>query len=523
MALRGALIAVMSGLWAAVVTLAHPVAAEPRIALVIANQAYTQPGAKLTNTHRDGDLVKAALEKVGFTVWVERDTANSGALEAAIGAHVERLAKAGPDAVGFLYYSGHGAADRPDGANYLIPTQVPLTHVAQLPLMGVRLDKITATLAGAAKMSFVVFDACRNVALQRDAKDFGFKGFAPIREQRGLLVAYATEAGNVAVDQSVYAKALAEEIVKPGLEAGQVFRSVTRRVEAATDAKQSPEFLDKRRFDFQFAAAAPVVSLLAPTPPPVPFPARPAVVAGPQPGETFRDCPTCPEMVVVPAGSFRMGSDDGPSDEKPVRTVTIRQPFAVGKYEVTFAEWDLCVAGKGCNQNPETNWGRGQQPVMRVSWNDAKEYVAWLSKTTGQPYRLLSEAEWEYAARAGTTTKYAFGDTITTKQAQFSEGSWGSAKQTIEVGSFSPNGFGLHDMHGNLWEWVEDCWIDSYKGAPSDASARTTACSDDGRRVLRGGSWDFHPEILRSAYRSRNSSGLRVDSLGFRVARSVSR
>ena len=164
-------------------------AAETRIALVIANQAYTQAGARLTNTHRDGDLVKAALEKVGFKVWVERDTASEGALLKAIGGHVQRLAEAGPDAVGFLYYSGHGAADRSNGENYLIPTEAPLTHVSQLPLMAVRLEKITSTLAGTGRISFVVFDACRNVALQREGKDIGIKGFAPIREQNGLLVA----------------------------------------------------------------------------------------------------------------------------------------------------------------------------------------------------------------------------------------------------------------------------------------------------------------------------------------------
>ena len=229
--------------------------AERRLALVIANQAYTQAGARLTNTHRDGDLVKSALEKVGFKVWVVRDTANEGAMRKAIGDHVERLARAGPEAVGFLYYSGHGAADRPDGANYLIPTEAPLTHASQLPLMGVRLDSITTTLANAGKINFVVFDACRNVPLQRADKDLTFKGFAPVREQRGLLVAYATEPGSVAVDQSIYATALAEEIAKPGLEASQAFRAVTRRVLKDTGDKQSPEYLDKRLFDFHFAAA----------------------------------------------------------------------------------------------------------------------------------------------------------------------------------------------------------------------------------------------------------------------------
>ena len=231
-----------------------PALAESRIALVITNQAYAQPGARLTATHRDGDLVKAALEKVGFRVFVVRDTRNEGELLRAIGEHVERLAQAGPDAVGFLYYSGHGAADRPDGANYLIPTEVPLATAAQLDLMAVRLDKITSALSKVGRMSFIVFDACRNVALQRGLRDATFKGFAPVREQNGLLLAFATDPGNVAVDESHYARALAEGIVQPGLEAAQVFRRVRQRVRDATGGRQAPEYVDKREHDFHFVA-----------------------------------------------------------------------------------------------------------------------------------------------------------------------------------------------------------------------------------------------------------------------------
>ena len=153
------------------------------------------------------------------------------------------------------------------------------------------------------------------------------------------------------------------------------------------------------------------------------------------------------------------------SNEGPQWWVTIARSFAVGKFEVTFAEWDACVSAGGCSHRPETEWGRGKQPVMRVSWDDTQQYVGWLSRHTGKTYRLLTEAEWEYAARAWTTTRYAFGDTISKSQAQFSEGTWGSAGKTVAVGSFRPNAFGLYDMHGNVWEWVQDCWNDSYNGA----------------------------------------------------------
>ena len=149
-----------------------------------------------------------------------------------------------------------------------------------------------------------------------------------------------------------------------------------------------------------------------------------------KPGESFRDCPNCPEMVAVPEGSFWMGTPAGEHRlgseyEQPQHRVTIKQPFAVGKFEVTFAEWDACVSEGGCKHKPETKWGRGRQPVMNVSWDDiTKEYLPWLRKKTGKEYRLLSEAEWEYAARAGTTTAYSTGQSITKKQAQFSEEAW---------------------------------------------------------------------------------------------------
>lgn len=251
------------------------------------------------------------------------------------------------------------------------------------------------------------------------------------------------------------------------------------------------------------------------------------------PGHVFRDCPDCPEMVVMPAGSFTMGSPEseaGRSDyEGPERTVTIAGPFAVGKFEVTFAEWEACVAAGGCTHKPDdSGFGRGRRPVIEVSWDDATQYVAWLSKTTGKTYRLLTEAEWEYAARAGTTTPFSTGGTITTDQANF-RGDYtygGSAEgafryETVDVGSFKPNAFGLHDMHGNVWEWMEDCWHDSYDGAPNDDSAWTTACTDEGKRLLRGGSWSDTPEDIRSAYRGWLSTGHRNNDLGFRVGRTL--
>ena len=229
------------------------------------------------------------------------------------------------------------------------------------------------------------------------------------------------------------------------------------------------------------------------------------------------------EMVVIPAGSFRMGCVSGVGchyNEKPVHQVTISQPLAVGKYEVTFAEWDACVSAGGCSHRPEDRWGRGRHPVIGVSWDDAQEYVGWLSQQTGASYRLLSESEWEYAARAGSGTACSWGNEIGSGRANCEScGSRWDNSQTAPVGSFTANGFGLHDMHGNTGEWVQDCWNESYNGAPSNGSAWQQG--DCSRRFLRGGSWGYEPWALRSAYRFGNSTGGRYDFLGFRVARTL--
>ena len=229
-------------------------------------------------------------------------------------------------------------------------------------------------------------------------------------------------------------------------------------------------------------------------------PHQEATVAGPAPavptyraGESFRDCERCPEMVVVPSGTFLMGSpladEARRQEEGPQHRVTLAYAFAVGKYEVTFDEWYACVEGGGCGSKPgDAGWGFGRQPAINVSWEEAQAYVAWLAKKTGKPYRLLSEAEWEYAARGGTATRYPWGDEPGMNRANFfgSGTSW-SGQRSAPVGSFEPNQFGLHDMIGNVFEWVQDCAHRTYDGAPSDGSAWESG--DCTTRVMRGGSF----------------------------------
>ena len=220
-------------------------------------------------------------------------------------------------------------------------------------------------------------------------------------------------------------------------------------------------------------------------------------------GDVFRDCEECPELVVVPAGRFRMGCVSGrdcQDDEQPVREVQVAS-FALGVHEVTFEEYDRFVQAT-CDRRPADRWGRGGQPVRNVSWEDAEAYAAWLSRETGESYRLPSESEWEYAARAGTTTRYSWGQDIGRNRANCRGcGSRWDGAGTAPAGSFAPNGWGLHDMHGNVWEWAEDCWHENYARAPRDGSAWTSG-ADCGRRVLRGGSWGSVPALLRSAIAS---------------------
>jgi formylglycine-generating enzyme required for sulfatase activity len=236
-------------------------------------------------------------------------------------------------------------------------------------------------------------------------------------------------------------------------------------------------------------------------------------------------------MVVVPAGSFTMGSppsEPGRQSGEEQVLVTISEPFAVGKFAITFDQWDACAAEGGCNgyKPDDLASGRGNRPVTDVNWDDARAYAAWLSRKTGKTYRLLSEAEREYVTRAGTVTAFWWGSSITPNQANY-DGNYtyaGGPKgeylgRSVPVDNFEANPWGLFSVHGNVWEWTEDCWKDSNQGNPGSGDARTTG--DCGRRVVRGGSWYSTPQDLRAAFRSRYTSGARYCNIGFRLARAL--
>jgi formylglycine-generating enzyme required for sulfatase activity len=671
--LRAAVILLFLGL------LPSQLCAEARIALLIGNQVYTSKVGVLRNPHEDVALVGAALKQLGFQVTILKD-AGYRDLDVAIKRFIVDVRSKGRGAISFFYYSGHGAANPDTQINYLIPVDVADPNDGNLWYQSFQQNELIDRLSKQAPNAthYVVFDACRNELNLSGpaAKAIGAeKGFVPVPQTPGLLIAYATAQGKTASDTGdaggPYAKALAAEILKPGIEAVTMFRNVQirvkedigqdpwlsfpalpsvylagrtmepatapapaqpvgaaevvrvcREVEAMTslsmlavlerqhagtpaadcisarigelrakaDADKAAEEVERKRAaaeaerqrlalldkqeEARKAAEAEaqriclnvggilnlevlgaLANLHKGSPAAVCIADRisllrkqdsnptkcrfvEALVGNEQrclkPKDAFRDCPDCPEIVVVAAGSFTMGSPpsepERSNNETQVR-VSIVAPFAVGRYAVTFDEWDACVSDGGCNGHrpSDQGWGRGKHPVVNVNWDDAKAYAAWLSQKTGKTYRLLSEAEREYVTRANTAMPFWWGLSITPKQANYDGsaepykggGSNGEyRKRTVSVDSFEPNAWGLYSVHGNVWEWTEDCWNELNNGNPGDGRARTTG--DCASRVIRGGSWFSAPQNLRSANRARIIAEVRLNHLGFRLARTLS-
>jgi formylglycine-generating enzyme required for sulfatase activity len=547
------------------VILSAPAAhAEKRAALVIGNAAYKN-AATLQTPRNDAQDVSAALRRLGFEVIVGIDLDESGMEEKEIA-----FARAARDAdVALVYYSGH--AMQFGGSNYLMPVDAVLHSYADLRHF-TRVNDIVDDLSQAKELRILVLDACRKNPLA-DELSRAMEltrgrpvdpGIAKMVAPTGMIISFATQPGHTTADgqgrNSPYTMAFLKNIEKPE-EIGAVFRHMTADVYKDTQGKQVPELSLSHIRDFYLkdrlkpdvgASSQPPSTQVAVVPPPLTPPANlcgsaPMTVSlssrSPhplsaddectlKPKDVFKECDKCPEMIVVPAGSFTMGS---PSDE-PGRQknedqvqVTIAKPFAVGRFAVTFDEWDQCVADGGCSgyRPPDEGNGRGRRPVINVSWSDAQKYVSWISSKTGKPYRLLSEAEREYVTRAGTTTPFWWGSDITTMEANYdgtyvyNGGSKGEyRKQTMPVDTFAPNPWGLYDVHGNVWEWTLDCCSDSNGGNPGDGSAR--GVGDCSCRVERGGAWFSIPESLRAASRIGMKSGSRGSGEGFRVARTLS-
>ncbi|MFN6952981.1 MAG: SUMF1/EgtB/PvdO family nonheme iron enzyme [Albidovulum sp.] len=561
--------------WLAITASAQAQGAD-RIALVVANEAYSGALTRLNRPHEDAVQIGGALQTAGFDVTSRHDQSRDGLLRE-VRALADRLRNAGPEAVGFFYYSGHGASARVGDRrrNYMIPVGTGIETPEDLVVEGVPLDDIIAILQRSnAKAIFIVFDACRSeLPWSRGGTDPD-KAFNAVSAGPDMFIAYSTAEGMSAPDDGAFAAALALQLVEPGLTHLEAFDAASRSVGRTRGVDRRPWYSNQIDEDVFFVPtglrgqSAALPSPAATLPPSAPADVRAAVAAKagrPVSERGFRDQlqdgTEGPEMVALPTGSFSMGSpvsEEGrDTNEGPMRTVTIGTQIAVMKYEVTVAEFRRFVEATGyaldrdCYadldgdgawaQTPEADWlntgftQQGAQPVVCVSRDDAKAYAAWLSQESGKPYRLLSEAEWEFAARAGTRTAFSFGEDGG-QGCDYMNGADLTAKQrfrgwttmrcadgyvyTSPVGSFRPNGFGLSDMHGNVWEWVEDCYEDSYlAGQRSDGLAYATSSCTHG--VGRGGSWDGGADFLRSAIRTRLPIHSRSNGLGFRLARVV--
>ncbi len=525
-----------------------------RFALLIGNSAYPDATTPLVQPAKNVRALAEELRRGGFEV-ESRENLGREEMQRVIDAFKQKIR---PGTAALVFFSGYGL--QVNRQSFMIPTNAQVWTENDIRRDGISIEGLLADLnTRGAIVKLLIVDASRRNPFERRFRQSP-AGLAPIDAPPGTLIMSAAAPGKVIEDEgenSIFIGEMVKEMRAPGLTAEEIFSRTRIGVSRVSNGEQVPWVSSSLVDEFYFvqpsgrpAAPPPLADPRPParpqpeprvTPqPPQPQPARPAQTPPPAPepqrqaatppradaprtgvkaGDVFRDCRECPELVVVPAGDFDMGSNDF-DFEKPVHKVTISKAFAIGRREVTFEEWDQCVAAGSCRHRPDDRGqGRGERPVIDVSWRDATAYVSWLSQKTGQKYRLPSEAEWEYAARGGTKTAFWWGRDIGARFANCRDCGGNSGQAAIATGSFSANPFGLFDTAGNAAEWVQDCWNDTYRGAPRDGSAWASGQCD--QRVLRGGSFDSQARYLRSASRFRYDSDVRYYANGFRVVREL--
>jgi len=486
-----------------------------RSALVIGNGAY--PDAPVPGAIADGRSVAAALRQIGFEVHANFDL-NDRNLRAAIAGFKQKLP---PGGLGLIYFAGRGIqiARR----NYLLPVDAKTQTLRDLMTSGVDAQALVAERLAPSVDGILIVDAARANPFEQRLRGFS-AGLARPEAGEGWFVALAAEPGKVllgtADNPNLYTRELIAGLTTPANEIQTLFDQVRAAVFRATQGQQVPWTMSTLQRPLALVSgpegAAPSASADRVPRPGATEPAQAAGTASP--GASLRDCPECPELVVVPAGSFEMGSNE--FYERPRHRVTIAHHFAIGRREVTFEEWDRCVDEQGCKYRPpDRGWGRAGRPVTNVSWTDATEFLEWLAAKTGRKYRLPSETEWEYAARGGSQTLFWWGSEARAGQANCVGCLAAALQQTSPSGSYAANPFGLYDTAGNAAEWVADCWHENYRGAPNDGSAWVSPnCRE---RVLRGGSFASEGTYVRSSARFKYDSDVRYYANGFRVARDL--
>jgi len=496
-----------------------------RIALLIGNQGYKKD--RLDTPHNDVDDMATALEAVGFKVRKLKDQSLWEMKHAILG--FGELLEQNKNTVGLFYFSGHGMQYR--GKNFLFPIKgMELVTMPQhLALETLNAEYLLATMEGADnQLNLIFLDACRDNPFTKGffkGKELE-KGLAPMQAPSGSLIAYATRANHPASAgkgqrNSPYTQHLKEGILKPGISIFEMLTNVRVAVKKETHGSQEPDFYSG--LDGKFCFKGPCGQVV-----PVQLGSDQLGsdrndIAGTVFRDRLKDGSQGPEMVWIPAGTFQMGDIQGTGheDEQPVHSVSVNK-FAMGRYEVTFAEYDQFVQATGINKPSDQGWGRDNRPVINVSWDDATAYTEWLSLQTGQTYRLPTEAEWEYAARAGSNTKYWWGNEIATNRAACdgcgAKWGWDAKQMTAPIGSFAPNQFGLYDTVGNVWEWTCSEYENRYNGKEKHCLGNNRAKSDS-LFVLRGGSWFDFAWGTHSSNRGRDSRADRPRDYGFRPAR----
>jgi formylglycine-generating enzyme required for sulfatase activity len=491
-----------------------------RVALVVANATYAH-ASRLANPLNDARLVADGLRRAGFQTVDLRTDVPIATFRTALR---DFRAKADGAQVALVYYAGHGIEAA--GRNWLIPVDAMLAADRDLQDEAIDLDRVLDDVSGA-QLRVVVLDSCRDNPFGRTWRRGTravTRGLGPV-DVDDVLVIYAAAPGQTASDgegraNSPFAAALAKRLPQADLPIQLLGGTVRDDVLAATGGVQRP-FVSASITGTPFylvprTPTPPATQTSAPPPGSPQSPATNPNVAR-RAGESFTDCRGCPTLVVLGAGSFRMGDDAGDPDERPAHQVSFARPYAIMKYETTFNDWDACVAERACPRARDSGWGRNNYPVINVSHADAQAYAAWLSRRTGARYRLPTEAEWEFAARAGESAHYVFGASITTAQANYAK----VRNRTAQVGSYGANRIGLHDVHGNVAEWTLDCWGADYTGAPREGSTLPPAgaCA---QRSVRGGSWNIsEPGRIRFGNRAGAPPDTRDDTIGFRLVREM--
>ena len=544
-----------------------------RLALVIGNKDYTTGALK--NPVNDAEAVANALGGrggLGFQVTLVKNLKRDD-----IGRTVEGFAiriRPGDEVV--VFYAGHGLQVK--GVNFLPAVDARIQVESDVALNSLNLNQLLDRLDEAkAGVRLLLVDACRDNPYTRGFRSAA-RGLARVEgAPSGTLMHFATKPGGVADDgngvNGLYTTYLLRHLRTPGLAVESMLKRVASDVRQASGGAQQPWTEGALDGEFYFAGVASAAGN-APATTPQPIAVAPAVLAPPAPvapsaGSVVKDCDDCPALVVLPQGSFQMGSPSNEvgrfDHEGPVHEVRIGYPLAVGKYEVSRGEFGRFVQatayrteaerGDGCAAWTGSDWKKrtdrhwrdpgfkqdNSHPVVCVSWTDTQAYLAWLNdRNPGRGYRLLSEAEWEYAARAGQgSRRYPWGDDLdNTEKCAYANGADATAKAQVPGVTWTvancsdghaysapgdalkPNAFGLHHMHGNAWEWVQDAWHEDYNAAPDDGSAWTSG-GDSARRVLRGGSGGDEPRSLRSANRAKGAPVGRSIIIGFRIARDL--